>query len=137
MIAAERSRIKARLWHKQVAKLLRDTMPALDGPSSRTCADDDLEGASDLEVPVFWVASRSGQLPGVRRALRDAQLNAPAGRLPLAVIKDEGHSQPFVAMPFDSFLLLVSGWWAATQPVAPVDRTPPSPEVNAGTSHDR
>jgi hypothetical protein len=118
MIAAERSRIKARLWHKQVAKLLRDTMPALDGPSSRTCADDDLEGASDLEVPVFWVASRSGQLPGVRRALRDAQLNAPAGRLPLAVIKDEGHNQAFVAMPLDAFLLLVSGWWAATQPVA-------------------
>ncbi len=108
MRMSEACRHRAALWHLQVAKLLRDAMP---GPNSAACADGEL----DAEVPVFHVATRTSKLPHVRSVLREAQKGLPLDRLPLAVIKDERHQQTFVAMPLDSFLLLVSGWWAATR----------------------
>jgi hypothetical protein len=114
---AEEVRMKAAAWSKEVADLLRDAMPGSN--AARLPLRTDTAGAVDLEVPVFRVASRVGLLPNVRRALREARHNAPLDRLPLAVIKDETYQQTFAAMPLDSFLLLVSGWWAATQPVTP------------------
>jgi hypothetical protein len=134
-VTKEEGQHRTAAWAKHVADLLRDAMPGSNAAGFPFRGDQ--AGQMEPEVPVFKVSVSVGTLPNVRRALRYAQQHGPMDRLPLAVIKDEGHKQQFVAMPLDAFLLLVSGWWAATQPVAPVDRTPPAPEVNAGTSHDR
>ncbi len=125
MTSDEATRFKAALWHKQVANLLRDAMPLSNGSESSQHTD----GGLGVDVPVFQLATRVGQLPNVRNALREAQRDVPEDRLPLAVVRDEGHQMTFVAMPLDAFLLLVAGWWAATQPPPPGSTAlaPPAP----------
>jgi hypothetical protein len=112
-MSTQELRTKAAAWGKDVATLLRDAMPGSNAAGLPLRAGVSADG--ELELPVFRVASRVGRRPSVRRALREAQEGAPIDRLPLVVIKDEGPTQTFVAMPLDAFLLLVSGWWAATQ----------------------
>jgi hypothetical protein len=111
--SADARRQHSALWHRHVVSLLRDAMGDATASSSPEATNAD--PVLDLEVPAFRLATRVGPLPNVRRALREAQIGLSTDRLPLAVIKDEGYQQQFIAMPFDKFLLLVSGWWAATQ----------------------
>lgn len=118
MTAGEAVKYRAALWHKQVANLLRDAMPSEGAVSTQDQAGLHEQGMQ-LEVPVFRVATRVGQLPNVRGALREAQRGLPRDRLPLAVVRDESYQQELVAMPLDAFLLLVAGWWAATQSTPP------------------
>jgi hypothetical protein len=113
-VSTHELRTKASAWGNEVGTLLRDAMPGSNAAGLPLRAGAPADG--ELELPVFRVASRVGRRPSVRRALREAQEGAPIDRLPLVVIKDEGPKQTFVAMPFDAFLLLVSAWWAATQP---------------------
>jgi len=86
--AGEAIKFRAALWHKQVASLLRDAMPS-EG-SAQTAGQAGLpEEGLQLEVPVFRVATRVGQLPNVRSALREAQKGLPRDRLPLAGVPGE------------------------------------------------
>ena len=115
-MSTQENRDKAAAWGSEAATLLRDAMPGSNAAGLPLRAGVEADG--ELEVPVFRVASRVSKRPSVRRALREARQGAPIDRLPLVIIKDERPAQTFVAMPFDAFLLLVSGWWAATQPAA-------------------
>jgi hypothetical protein len=116
-VSTHELRTKASAWGNEVGTLLRDAMPGSNAAGLPLRASVPADG--ELELPVFRVASRVGRRPSVRRALREAQEGAPIDRLPLVVINDEAPAQTFVAMPLDAFLLLVSGWWAATQPAVP------------------
>jgi hypothetical protein len=67
---------------------------------------------ADLDCPVFWIEAKRGRQPNVRAALRQAESNAPKGRIPLAVIRDD-RAEAFVSLSLDDFLELVREWWEA------------------------
>lgn len=68
------------------------------------------EEVSDIEVPVFWVEAKRGRKPNVRKALEQATCDAPQGRIPIAVMRDD-RSEAFVAISLADFLSLVNEWW--------------------------
>ena len=61
---------------------------------------------ADVEVPPFWVEAKRGKKPNVRAALDQAESDAPAGRIPVAVIRDD-RASPFVVLPLEYFLVMV------------------------------
>lgn len=68
------------------------------------------EEMADIDCPVFWPELKRGKKPNVRAALLQARSQAPKGRIPLAVMRDD-RSEPFVCLQLDDFLELVSEWW--------------------------
>lgn len=66
--------------------------------------------APDVELPCFFLEAKHHARTNIREALRQAIGNAPEGRWPIAVCKDD-HATPIVAMELDDFLDLVREWW--------------------------
>jgi hypothetical protein len=99
---------KGKRWEREVARRMREAMPDVDVRRGyqRYGADQ-----ADVEVPVLWIECKVGKKPNVRAALEQAGGDAPPGRVPVAVVKDDG-GRPFVAMGLDDFLDFVGEWWA-------------------------
>ena len=116
MTSGAGARRKGHRWERTIAQRFREAMPGCD--AKRGLQYQGGAHVADVDVPTFFVECKAGRQPNVRRALMQATRNAPADRLPLAVIKDDRGLQ-FAALPLDSFLLLVAAWWAATQPAFP------------------
>ena len=102
------SRRKGRRYEQELVHLFREAMPGAEvkrGLQSRGG-----EEVPDVDCPVFWLEAKRGKKPNVRAALKQALENAPQGRIPLAVIRDD-RSEAFVALSLDDFLELLREWW--------------------------
>lgn len=62
--------------------------------------------------PLFFPVEKRGAKPNVRAALASVLSQAPAERVPLAVIGDRG-AEPFVVLRLDDFMDVVRAWWRA------------------------
>lgn len=103
---------KGKRWEREVARRMREVMPDVDVRRGyqRYGADQ-----ADVEVPALWIECKVGAKPNPRAALAQAERDAPYGRWPVAVIKDD-RGRPFVAMGLDCFLELVGQWWQGATP---------------------
>ena len=102
------SRRKGRRFEQELVHLFREAMPGAEvrrGLQSRGG-----EEVADLDCPVFWIEAKRGRKPNVRGALLQATEDAPKGRIPLAVIRDD-RAESFVALSLEDFLELVREWW--------------------------
>lgn len=109
MKARVNSRRKGHNWERRLAQMFREAMPGAEirrGLQSRGGGKE----AADVECPVFHVEAKCGRLPNVRAAMRQAKADAEAGKIPLAVVKDD-RAKPFVVVELDDFLEFVRQWW--------------------------
>lgn len=102
------SREKGKRWEREVARMLREVMPGAEikrGWQSRSGRDN-----PDVDCPVFWVEAKHHKLTNPREALRQAKRDAPRGRVPVAVCKDD-RKPPFIVMLLDDWLDFIQEWW--------------------------
>lgn len=93
---------KFKIFEQEVARSFRRIYPnAWRGLQYRTGRD-----VADVEVPDFWIECKRGRLTQPRQALAEALAEAPTGRWPLAVCKDD-YGEPFVTMRLQDFLQLL------------------------------
>lgn len=107
-MSGNHSRRKGAQYERDLVHRFREAMPGADvkrGLQSRSGAE-----VPDVDCPCFWVESKRGKKPNVRGALKQASDEAPKGRVPIAVIRDD-RSEAFVALSLDDFLDLVREWW--------------------------
>lgn len=103
------SRRKGHDFERAITLRFREAMP--DASVRRGLQYRTGEEAPDVDCPVFWPELKRGKQPNVRAALRQAATAAPPGRIPIAIIRDDG-AQAFVALSLDDFLDFVAEWWA-------------------------
>ena len=111
-MSGQRSRRKGAQFERELVWRFREVMPGAEvrrGLQSRGG-----EEVADVDCPVFWVEAKRGKLPNVRAALRQAEADAPKGRIPVAVIRDD-RAAPFVALSLEDFLEFVREWWEGRQ----------------------
>jgi hypothetical protein len=104
------SRRKGHRFERELVHLFREAMPGAvvrRGIQARTGGE-----CADIECPVLWLEAKRGQRPNVRAALAQAQAAAPAGRIPIAVIRDD-RAEPLVALAHDSFTAFIGELRAA------------------------
>lgn len=97
------SRRKGVAFERELVQRFREALPesgARRGLQSRSGKE-----APDVEVPPFWIEAKRGKKPNVRAALQQAEADAPQGRIPVAVIRDD-RCEAFVALPLDYFLIV-------------------------------
>ena len=107
-MAGNHSRRKGAEWERELKWLFAEALPGVDvkrGLQFRSGAE-----VPDVDAPPFWIEAKRGKRPPVRAALRQVTAEAPQGRIPLAVIRDDREA-PFVVMLLDDFLDLVSEWY--------------------------
>ena len=107
-MSGQHSRRKGAQFERELVYRFREVMPGADvrrGLQSRGG-----EEVADVDCPVFWVEAKRGKQPNVRAALRQAEADAPKGRVPMAVIRDD-RAAPFVVVPLEDFLDFVREWW--------------------------
>jgi len=119
---------RAYAWKDAVIELLRAAMPGAQERRSPWWIDGE---EVEIDLAAFELSCSVGRRPNIRRALHWARRSAPSDRLPLAMIRDEEDGSEFAVMPMKAFLLLVSAWWAATQPAAP------QPSANCSATAER
>jgi hypothetical protein len=103
-----RSRRKGANFERALAIRFREVMPGATvrrGLQSRSG-----EEAPDVDVPCFWLEAKRHKRTNIKAALRQAHDDAPPGRWPIAVCKDD-REPAIVAMALDDFLDLVGEWW--------------------------
>lgn len=102
-------RRKGHNFERELVKLFREAMPGAHirrGLQTREGTE-----VADVECPVFWIEAKRGKKPNVRAALKQAIEQAPKGRIPTAIVKDD-RAQGFAVMQLDDFLDLVREWWS-------------------------
>jgi hypothetical protein len=101
----KRSRRKGHQWERDLVNLFRRAMPGAQCKRhpQYTGADE-----PDVTAGPFDVSGKCGKKPPVRAAL--AELGPRPARWRVAAIKED-HRPPFVVVPLDEFLDLVSEWW--------------------------
>ena len=102
-----RSRTKGANYERVLVHRFREAMPGAEVKRGLQCRG---EETADVDCPVFWIESKRGKKPNVRAALKQATAAAPAGRIPLAVIRDD-RAKAFVALSLEDFLDFVGEWW--------------------------
>ena len=108
-------RDKGKRWEREFAAMLRDVMPGADIYRSQ---QGDGAHQPDVVCPLFWPECKCGKAVSVRAALRQAQADSTLSSAPawvLAAIKDD-RKPPWVAMPMDDWLEMVSVLWRETRP---------------------
>ena len=107
-MAGRAARRKGHDWERQLARLFKEVMP--DAQVRRGLQYRSGEEAPDVELPCFFIEAKRHKRTNIKAALKQAADNAPGGRWPLAVCKDD--RQPaLVAMLLEDFLELVEQWW--------------------------
>ena len=69
---------------------------------------------ADIRGPFFDLELKTGRRPSTRSALAQCQKacdDSGSGQVPVAVIKDEGDSDPFCVIPWPAFLVLWRCLW--------------------------
>ena len=102
------SRRKGAAFERELVHRFREAMPGAE--VKRGLQYRGGEEVPDIDCPVFWPELKRGKKPNVRGALRQAINDAPQGRIPVAVIRDD-RSAPFAVIQLDDFLDLVGEWW--------------------------
>lgn len=102
------SRRKGAAFERELVQRFREAMPDAEVRRGLQCRGGD--EVPDVDCPVFWPEAKRGRQPNVRAALRQATGDAPPGRIPIAIIRDD-HAESFVALSLDDFLEFVSEWW--------------------------
>lgn len=103
------SRRKGASFERALVHMFREAMPGAEvrrGLQSRSGAE-----VADVDAPCFHVEAKAHRRVNVRAAMRQATAEAPEGKWPIAVCKDD-REPPIVAMDLEDFLDLVGEWWA-------------------------
>jgi hypothetical protein len=103
------ARLKGANFERELVKRFKIVFPDYNvrrGFQSRSGTE-----APDVETPVFWVEAKRGKKPSVRNALAQATSDAPKGRIPLVVVKDD-RKRAHVTLDLDDFLEIIGPWWA-------------------------
>ncbi len=103
------SKRKGANWERKLVLLFREVMPG--GDVRRGLQYRGGQEVADVDAAPFWVEAKRGRKPNIRAALRQVINQAPPGRIPLAVIRDD-RAAPIVALELEDFLDLISEWWA-------------------------
>lgn len=104
------SRRKGHDWERKVAHDLRQVMPGCTITRGQQGAGGDK--APDVDAGPLWAECKVGKQVQLRAALRQAVDDAPLGRVPVAVCKDD-RKRPFILMDWEDFLEMVEVWWRA------------------------
>jgi hypothetical protein len=104
------SRRKGRRFEQELVLRFREVMSGAE--VRRGLQPRGGDEVADVDCPAFWIEAKRGRQPNVRAALRQAEAAAPAGRIPVAVIRDD-RAEAFVSLALDDFLELVREWWEA------------------------
>ena len=102
------SRRKGARFEREMVHRFREAMPGAEvrrGLQSRGG-----EEVPDVDCPVFWLELKRGRKPNIRGALRQAIGDAPKGRIPVAIVRDD-HAEATVTLLLEDFLELVAEWW--------------------------
>jgi len=103
------SRRKGHDWERALVHRFREVMP--DAEVRRGLQSRSGHEVADVETPIFWVESKRQKKANIRQALRQATASAPAGRVPVAVCKDD-HEPATATLLLDDFLELIDEWWS-------------------------
>lgn len=68
------------------------------------------EEVPDVEVPCFWIECKREKRTNPKAALKQAMGDAPKGRIPIAICKDD-RQETTVTLLLEDFLDLVREWW--------------------------
>ena len=106
------SRRKGANNERRLAKMFAEIMP--DQDIRRGLQYQNSFGAHkvpDVECPVFWVEAKVGKKPNPRAALAQARADTCKGKVPIAVIRDDGApDDEFVCIGLADFLDFVKEW---------------------------
>ncbi len=70
------------------------------------------EKVPDVECPIFWVEAKVGKRPNPRAAMKQAREDAIKGKIPIAVIRDDGApNDEFVCIGLTDFLDIIEEWF--------------------------
>lgn len=97
------SRRKGAEFERELVQLFREALPEV--PVKRGLQSRSGQEVADVEVPPFWIEAKRGKKPNVRGALAQAVEDAPVGRIPVAVIRDD-RSEAFAVLSLEHFLKL-------------------------------
>ena len=106
------SRTKGANFEREMVRAFREVMPD-DAENIRRGLQSRGGGreVADVECPVFHVECKRGKKPNPRAALKQSIRDARPGKIPIAIIRDDGDTSPFVALLLDDFLDFVGEWY--------------------------
>lgn len=97
-----RSRRKGAAFERLIASRFREVLPQ----AKRGLQMQSGQEAPDVDAAPFWVECKVGARPRMEAALRQAEDDAPKGRIPVAVTKTT-RQKPIVSLRLDEFLELL------------------------------
>ncbi len=112
-MSGARSRRKGAANERRLAKRFAEVFPEEDVRRGLQYQNRfSRESVPDVVTPCFWVEAKVGAKPNPRAALKQAREDATKGKIPIAVIRDDGApDDEFVCIGLDDFLDLVGEWW--------------------------
>lgn len=116
--ARRASRRKGRRGEQNVATLLREGMPEIAdsirrGWQSRLgCDQPDVCG-----LPGFWIEVKTGKLPNIRAAYKQATADAKGRAFPLAIIQDDYARDRMCVLGLSDFLRILRAAYGYTEPL--------------------
>lgn len=112
-MSGARSRRKGAQNERRLAKLFAEAMPGEDIRRGLQYQNRfGREKVPDVECPLFWVEAKVGKRPSPRAALKQSRADATKGKVPIAVIRDDGApADEFVCIGLDDFLDFVKEWY--------------------------
>lgn len=107
------SRRKGAANERRLAKMFAEAMPGADVHRGLQYQNRFArEKVPDVECPVFWIEAKVGKKPNPRAAMSQAREDAAKGKIPIAVIRDDGApGDEFVCIGLVDFLDFVGEWW--------------------------
>lgn len=102
-----RSRRKGATWERELVHRFAPLVPEASVRRGAQARGGD--EAPDVDVPGLWVEAKHGRKVNLRAALTQARRDASAGRVPIAVCKDD-RCEPVVVLGLEDFLTLWSAW---------------------------
>ena len=111
------SRRKGAANERRLAKLFAEAMPGEDIRRGLQYQNRFArEKVPDVDCPVFWVEAKVGKKPNPRAAMAQAREDATKGKIPIAVIRDDGApGDEFVCIGLTDFLDFVREWYERGQ----------------------
>jgi len=112
-MSGARSRRKGAQNERRLAKMFAEVMPGEDVRRGLQYQNRfGRDKVPDVECPVFWVEAKVGKKPNPRAAMVQARADTCKGKIPIAVIRDDGApDDEFVCIGLADFLDFVGEWW--------------------------
>lgn len=111
-------RAKGKRGEQKLAALLREGLPDLAehirrGWQARLgCDDSDVCG-----IPGFWIESKCGKKPNLRRALKQAKADSKGKAYPVAIVQDDRARDRLVVLELSTFLRILRAAFGMTPPL--------------------